>query len=131
MALQARELFTSNAGPGSQKRIAPSVLKSKEFALGSGTLLAGTMVAFETVIGHWVPWDSAGANGAEILKGILWPDDLVLAAADESLGMVLLEGRVHRDDIELNGQTQGNVDTELQTVARDLGIHVEGLVDVR
>ncbi len=134
MALQLNELFSSAAGKGSQKRIAPEVNKSKEFAIDAGAPLieAGALVAYEAgAVNGWVEFDAAGANGQEIMAGVAWPDDIQTSATNEVLGQVLLAGRVHRDDIELNGQTQGNVDTQLQTIARTLNIHVDGLTDVR
>lgn len=131
MALGPNELFESSPGKGSQKRIAPTRNRPKEFAVGSGTVLAGSLVAYETVLAGWVPWVDGGANGAGVMAGILWPDDLTLDAGDETLAQVMLAGAVHRDDIELNGELQADVDAELQVVARTIDIHVEGLIDVR
>ena len=136
MALKTNELLTSAAGLGSQKRISPSEngLQTKRFEndAGAPTILAGSLVAYEAgAVNNWTSWDVAGANGAEIMAGVLWPDPITLHAADETLGTVLLLGIVHRDDIELNGQLQANIDAELKIRARSLGIVVQGLVQVR
>ena len=134
MALVTNELFSSAAGVGSQKRIGPRVIKVKEFAIeaASPTIPKGALVSYEAgAVNGWGPYVEAGANGAELMKGIAWPDDIVLSATGEVLGQVMLRGRVHRDDIELNGELQADVDAQLQTLARDLGIDVEGLTEVR
>ena len=134
MALVTNELFSSAPGVGSQKRIGPRVIKVKEFAIeaGSPTIPKGALVSYETgAVDGWGAFRQAGANGAELMRGIAWPDDIELSATGEVLGQVMLRGLVHRDDIELNGETQPNVDIQLQTLARDLGIDVEGLADVR
>jgi len=134
MALKIRELFEQLAGEGSQKRIAPENNMPKEFATNAGSALipAGALVAYEVgAVNGWVPFEAGGADGAEIMAGICWPDAIQLDDVGESIGQVMLTGRVHRDDIELNGELQADIDAQLRTVARTLNIHVDGLTDVR
>ena len=130
MALNPNELFseTTRAAP---KRIYPTHSKPKKFAAGSGTLAAGSLVTFDTSALTWKKWTNGGANGTGDMQGILWPDPVTLDADEEVLGMVMLTGHAHRDDIELNGESQSNLDAELASSARVLGIHIDGLKNVR
>lgn len=130
MALVTNELFQSNSRDPAKRIVAKEILP-KQFASGTGTIPAGALVAFDTSLGFWAPWSNAGANGRALMKGIAWPDPIELDAGGEVLGQVMLRGSAHRDDIELNGETQGDVDTELQEEARNLGIDIQGLTGVR
>lgn len=130
MALNPNELFAENTR-AAPKRIFPEWSQPKKFAAGSGTLLAGTLVAYDTTANTWKPWTQGGANGTGDMQGILWPDDVTLDSDEEVLGMVMLTGHAHRDDIALNGEAQADVDAELKSSARVLGIHIQGLAGVR
>lgn len=131
MALTDNELFSSNAGRGSQERVEVTSQQPKQFAAGSGTLARLTMVAYNTSTNLWVAWTDSGANGTGTAKGLVWPDPIVLDSSDEQLAQVMLRGKVHRDDIPLNSESQANVDTELQTGMRELGIDVQGIEQIR
>lgn len=131
MALTTNELFQSNAGRGSQERVEVTSVQPKKFATGSSTLARLTMVAFNTSTNLWVPWTNAGANDTGVAKGMVWPDEIVLDSSDEVLGQVMLRGKVHRDDVPLNSESQSNVDVELQTGMRELGIDVQGIERIR
>lgn len=73
------------------------------------------------------------ANGANLLKGFVWPDPVVLNASGEVIGNVMLRGEVHFDDIPVVGDTYGKAElrTALRSGARELGIKVQGLDQVR
>ncbi len=130
MALADNELFQSTT-VAALKRIVPRVIAVKQIAATAVDLAAGLLMAFNTSTLLWVPWVTSGANGTGTAKGILWPNSVTLDAANEQLAQIMLRGSAHRDDIELGIQTQGNVDAELQDGMRDIGIDIQGLVQVR
>jgi len=133
MAYIPTETFVATAGKGSQKRVWPSVIQPKTFAGGSGTIAAGTPVAFNTSVNQWQPYVNAGANGTGTVKGIAWPDDIVLNAGGEVIGQVMMEGKIHFDDIVVAWtNTLGNIQTMARSGGlRELGIFVYGLDQVR
>lgn len=132
MALNPNELFSSAAGAGSGPSIHATVVKPKVFAQGSGTLAVGAPVSFNTSTGFWAPWTNAGSNGENVLKGIVYPDAITLDSDEEVIGHVMLEGRIHEDTIlAATAESDSNVRAELREEARLLGIHVEGLTQVR
>lgn len=132
MALDPQELFQSAPGNGSQTRTVAHRLAPKVFASGAGTLPVNAPVAFDTVAGFWTPWTAAGANGQEVLKGIVYPDPIELSATGEVIGQVLLRGIVHVDDVKAaTTEADADVETELREEARLLGIDVQGLTEVR
>lgn len=131
MALNPNELVSSASGPSEGRTVAHRV-RPKEFASGSGTLAKNAPVAFNTSTLKWVPWVSGGANGAGTIKGFVWPDAIVLDADEEVLGHVMLEGLIHSDDVKAaTSESDSNVEAMLRADCRALGIHVEGLTQVR
>lgn len=72
------------------------------------------------------------SNGADVIRGFLHPDALTLAAAEEVLGQVMLEGTIHYEDIPLPaGETVADLKAALRSGLRERGIHVQGLTEVR
>lgn len=70
--------------------------------------------------------------GTNLIKGFLWPDPVTLNADDELTAQILLEGKVHYDDIVVpSGETESVMKAELQANARALGLIIQGLVSVR
>ena len=134
MALTDNELFSSADGTARTRTVAQRIAP-KEFSAGSGTLAVNALVSFDTSANKWVPWDADGANGHAVAKGIVFPDPIVLVAADEVIGQVLIEGIVHIDDLYDSNPdgnaTDADVATEVRSNFRDLGIHVQGLTQVR
>lgn len=128
MAFGDNELFTSNT-PANKLRVFSRSTQPKTFAVGAVTLLKSTPVAFDTVSNTWKVWANAGANEVNLIRGFVWPDDIVLDAADEVLGQVMLAGRIHAADVALPaGETQNNLDAALKAGLRErTGIIVEGL----
>lgn len=76
---------------------------------------------------------TAGVDGTAILAGFLWPDELQLLASNESLGQVMLKGRIHFDDIPVSAgnYTEAQLKASLRSDARKLGYIIEGLADFR
>lgn len=135
MALDANELFKTTTY-AAKKRFypAPQGVKPKKFknvALGP-TLKAGSAVAYDTSTNNWVVWTQAGINETNLIKGFVWPDDIVLHATNEVIGNVMIMGSLHRADVELNGETSNNMDAALQDkVIKEQGFIVEGLPRTR
>jgi hypothetical protein len=108
-----------------------------------GGLLAGQDITISIDVSgltgnaHVLATTTAGganeANGTQELKGFVWPDEIALNASDEVIGQVLMQGKIHADDVPLitgaYGQLELNV--ALREEARDLGIIVQGLTQVR
>ncbi len=79
-------------------------------------------------------------NGADEIRGVLYTmEDVVTSATEEVLVVVMLEGELHRDDVNTTAlralmggsPTEGEVDTALRSQAvRALSLHVRGLADV-
>lgn len=102
MATQSNELFSSADGNGSGLRVEPITVQPKLFAdpgASDVALAKLTPVAFNTSTQHWVVWDQDGTNGANIIRGFIWPDAATLDADGESIHNVLLEGKIHYDDL--------------------------------
>ena len=71
-------------------------------------------------------------NGAQDIKGFVWPSDVVLVSGSTVLGNVMMNGRVHYDDIVLpSGQTLPDLQAALRSGMRALGFDIEGLSNVR
>lgn len=64
------------------------------------------------------------------IDGFVWPDDVVLEAAAEVLGQVMLGGRIHVGDTVVPAtETRGSLDAALRDKqVRDSGFIIEGLV---
>lgn len=134
MALGDNELFSSNTEAAKLRVFPEGATQPKTFAVGAVTILKGTPVAFDSVAETWKVFADAGAaTETDLIRGFVWPDDIVLDAGDEVLGQVMLRGRIHRDDVQLPaGETQANVDAAMAVGLRDrTGIIVEGLEKFR
>lgn len=133
MALKKTELFNSTSRAATLRFVpANDAIQPKEFATGSTTLVPGLPVARNSSTGKWVVWANAGANETNIIRGFIWPDDVVLDASDEVLGNLMLGGTLHRDDVVIpGGETQGNLDIALASGLRERGFIVQGLETFR
>lgn len=94
---------------------------------GAPTLAALTPMALDPATGHWVPWNNANTPaGTNVIRGFLDPvssgefeggDGLVTSATDETVAVVIVEGKFHHDSIALpSGETQNNLDTALKAL---------------
>jgi hypothetical protein len=131
MALGPNELLSS-ASKAATKRFFPTSVQPKKFDPGAGTIPAGSMLAILTATGFLTLFEAGAVDGTEVMVGFAWPDDIVLDAADEVLGNVMMEGRVHVDDIistttvPAGLETLAQIKTELSVSARALNFVVEG-----
>ena len=131
MALNANELLSS-ASKAAALRFFPTSVQPKVFDPGAAAIPKGTMVATLTATGFLVPFVSGAADGSEVMVGFAWPDDVALDAADEVLGQVMMEGRLHVDDIistvtvPAGLETPAEIKAELSVNARALNFIIEG-----
>ena len=140
MALDPREVYNSTT-QAAARRIYPTALHVKEFAAGTGTLLPGTVVAYNTSTNKWVPWVNGGGNDTGTPRGIVWPEAIVLKAGNEVNGVVMMQGRAHASD--LLDQATGDFSTNLRDAVRavtpltstntlrEKGILLDGLTQIR
>lgn len=117
-------------------RIIDTVAVSVIFAAGGAliTLPKGTVVSYNTSTDLWVEWATGGANGTGLVKGIVLDDKtdpLILQVTDTVVGVVMLAGEAHRDDLVSGGGTSAQLDAALQSDARSVGIIVRGLDLIR
>lgn len=94
---------------------------------GAGSLTGGAGTAVVAT-----PTAAIAAVGKSQLKALVWPDAIVLDASLEVQGIVLIEGKVDYRDIPLPaGELDANMAAAFRTQARNLGIHMQGLTQVR
>ena len=131
MPFATDQLFQSAIGLGSGLRAFATVLQPKTFAGGTALLPPLTPVAYNDATGTWMPWDADGLNGTDSIRGFVWPVEVQLVDGEEVLGQVMLMGRIHVDDIDLDQtpgpETVADLKIELRVNVRDSGIIVEGL----
>ena len=139
MAIQARELLVKTT-EAAKLRITPRYAAPKTFAASGGAsaveLKIGNLVAYNTSTNLWVPWDPAGANGVNIIKGIvIEPFTIKATGGGEVIGSVMLRGEAHYGDLTaVTGITATGTDiqTALQgNSLREQGINIEGLDKIR
>lgn len=135
MALDPREVYASTT-QGAAKRIYPTANHVKEFATGTGTLLPGTVIAFNSSTNKWVPWANGGANDTGTPRAIVWPEAITLNASNEVNGVVMMAGRAHASDLidQATGNLSANLTAALRvgtTSLRQFGILIDGLTQIR
>lgn len=135
MALDPREVYNSTT-QAAARRIYPTALHVKEFAAGTGTLLPGTVVAYNSSTNKWVPWANAGANDTGTPRGIVWPEAIVLKAGNEVNGVVMMAGRAQAADLldQATGDFSANLTAALRVgtaTLREKGILIDGLTQIR
>lgn len=92
--------------------------KGRTFKAGNGVIEAGTVVARETATKKYVPYNDAGAGGAEVAKGVL---RMAIDTTDEDkLGDVVFGGILKNSKMigldaaavtDLNGRIDAESDT--------------------
>lgn len=71
-------------------------------------------------------------NETHIIRGFIYPDSVVLDVDEEVLGNVMLEGKLHFDDIVLpTGETAANLKDACRSGLRERGLIVQGLTEFR
>lgn len=92
-----------------------------------GTLPVGTPLVLNAGGGYDKWTQVAGLP----IRAFIHPLPVTLDAVGEVLGVVMLAGDLHRDDVPLGGETQGNMDTALKAdTLRIRDLLVQGLEDV-
>lgn len=78
-----------------------TALKDQSPVDGHGTILvAGTAMALQAATGKYVPYDDAGAGGAETCVGFLWE---TIDTADYDVQATLVDNNARLDESELTG----------------------------
>ena len=131
MAYTTNELASQGSDLGPNLRVDAKTILPKTLSnvAGGPTLPVLTPMAFNTSTNKWVVWTNGGLNGAGTISGFLWPDQSVLDATNDVVAQMLMEGRVHHDDVPVpSGETQGNLTTALKGVTlRQKGIYIVGI----
>ncbi len=143
MVLEKRSLFGESFGtPWPRVRIDSIRPKTVAAAAGDPVYPPMTPMAYNTSSGYWVPFTQGGSNETNVIRAFVGPAGCQASASGEVLAELILEGEVHRDDINtaairalLGGSpSEANVDTALAAgdpSLRELGINVVGLETVR
>jgi len=98
------------------------LLTTSDVGLAGGTKTA--VVATSTA--------GVDGQGVDAVKGFVWPDPIVLDASNDVIGVVMLEGEVHYDDIVLpTGESATTLKAALRSGPRALGLNIVGLAQVR
>jgi len=81
---------------------------------------------------HTLVATQTGVTGQTKIRGFLHPDAITLDDTNSVLGVVMLSGRVHVDDIPLiGGATDELLAAALRDGVRELGFTIEGLTQFR
>lgn len=136
MALQTNELYsesTRGALPRIHPEEGPGAVVTRAFAAGTALLPIGMPMTVNSS-GFLTPIVPAGtahasATAIEQLHCIIWPAPVQLVAGGEVLGVVMLKGSIHVDDLATAfGGSTANLLTALRNpVTRNRGLYIEGL----
>lgn len=146
MALGTNELFASRDFGGRPRMV---VERNKVGTIGGGGVSAavelpvGAPLAWDTVVGAWVPYTQGGSNGSGVIAGFVAHQAVTVDATDDVQAVIMLAGEVHRDDINTSAirtaldtasgatPSEANIDAALKVASlRQRGITVRGLADV-
>lgn len=132
MAYEPNQLLTHDESINPQKRAYSFQTNPKTLAPGSGVVEPLTPLAFNTSTNKWVVWSHNGSNGTGTILGFLWPDPVTLHSTLDVIGQVMLQGRVHFEDIVLPyGQSESNLKAALRSGPQARGLEIQGLDQVR
>ena len=93
---------------------------------GAGSLTGGAGTAAVTTTA------GVAKNGADIIRGFVWPDAVVIDASNDVLANVLLAGDVDYNDVVLfAGEVAASLKNALRVGLRERGITITGLDLVR
>jgi len=99
---------------------------------GAPTLEVGFPLAYDDAELKWVPWTASGTSNTNIIKGFIYPVDVDTDATKDVLGIVMLRGEIHYDDIII---PSGEAEADLKAALRDgplaRGLIIRGLEEVR
>lgn len=144
MALADNELFDSTDFPGRPRMVVDrnkvGLIEAQDAV---ATLPVGCPVAWNTSTASWTAFTQGGSNGSNVIAGFVAHDEVVVDDTDDVQFVVMLEGQVHRDDINTAtiraalllasgaAVSEAELDTALKAAAlRDKGLYVQGLAEV-
>jgi hypothetical protein len=134
MALNANELYASSSKDPFPRIKSVHQYPKKITAIAAASLLAvGTPMAYDSDNDQWVVWSNGGTvTGADTIRGFLYPIPVQTHASDQVLGMVMVAGEIHYDDIVLpSGETAADLKTAIRANLAARGLYVTGLTQVR
>jgi hypothetical protein len=91
-----------------------------------------TPLAYDTSLAGYVPWEDGGSNGRGDVRGFVSEKDgQQTHATNETLGNVMIRGKVHYDDIPAAYKGAALQAALRNPSTRSNGLLIEGLTDVR
>lgn len=131
MALEPKDLgATTTPFPESSVRIVPFHNKAvKLLAIAGAPILElGFPLQESGTPGSYEPWAVVGGKKISVFVS---PVRHTASATGETLVVVMTDGDIHRDAVQLpSGETQNNLDAALRDAALGARIRVDGLEDV-
>lgn len=134
MALNANELYDSSSkDPFPRIKPVHQYPKKLGAVASAPTLTVGTPMAYDEDNDQWVVWSNGGTvTGVSTIKGFLYPIPVTLHASDEVLGVIMVAGEIHYDDIVLpSGESAADLMTAIRGNLMARGLYVTGLTQVR
>jgi len=132
MALEPRDLgATTNVFPESSVRLVAEHNKGVKLAsiAGDPILELGHPLMESATPGTYEPWTNTG--GPNAIVAFVHPRRHQASSTGETLVVVMIEGDVHRDAVQLPaGETQMNLDAQLALSTTSAKFQVFGLEDV-
>lgn len=99
---------------------------------GAPTLEVGFPMAYDDAEKKWVPWSAGGTSDTNVIRGFIYPVDVDTHATQDVLGIIMLRGEIHYDDIAI---PTGEAEADLKEALRDgplaRGLVIRGLTEVR
>lgn len=134
MALNENELYSSST-KSPFPRIKPVHQYPKKFGsvAAAPELAVGTPLAYDSDNDQWAVWSNGGTvTGVDTIRGFVYPVPVQLHASEEVLGIVMVAGEIHYDDIVLpSGESAADLMTAIRGNLAALGLYVTGLTQVR
>lgn len=144
MALGDYELASSNPFPSRARlEIRRNKVGTIEAQDAAATLPVGTPLAWDTSTASWTAFTQGGSDGSNVIAGFVGYESVDVDDTDDVQVVVMLEGHLHRDDIntaEIRAAlllasgaavSEAQLDTALKaSTLRDKGLYVQGLAEV-
>ena len=143
MALGTNELFAQRDFSPRPRMV---VERNKVATIDGGgvaaaaTLPIGSPLAYDTVVGGWVPFTQGGSNGSGVIAAFVAHQTVTVDATDDVQATIMLSGEVHADDINTAlirtavvlasgaALSEGQLTAALKLSSlRDKNLHVRGL----
>ena len=119
MAIQPKELYSAEQTDTFTRRAYPyeNGTKPAQFLNVAGAPIRPVLTALvKDDSGDFLRmWVDADTTTRPIVAFVWHPEGAQLHATNETIHTVLVKGRIHRDDIPLNGQTLATFNTALKT----------------